>query len=116
MSITLNTKTYTLDASIDGNRNRYTGPAHTITTNDYFDVSRAKTPAKGDFIGQARAGIKTVKTVTISGSQYDIIIETTVRAPLGVAQADLDSARDDHGDLLVSTTGADLFYKHDISF
>lgn len=115
MTITVNTKAYTLDATVDQNQNQYTGPNHTISARDTLSLRRSKSAASVNGPGVAKAFCKFVRTVTVDGKKYDLIAEGYVTAPVGVAQADVDSIRDDLGDLLVSTNGADLVWKQDIN-
>jgi hypothetical protein len=50
-----------------------------------------------------------------NGSKAVAIGEANFAIPVGMAEADIDSLRDDLGDLLVSSNGDDLVYKHDIT-
>lgn len=116
MTITVNTKAYSFDSTQTPDRNRYTGPAHTFSVKDLLDLARVQPKPNGDFAGVARASAKFTRTVTLPGSTTGTaIVEVTASLPVGMAEADVDSIRDDMGDLLLLTAGDDLFFKQDIN-
>lgn len=115
MTITVNTKAYNFDASVDANQNLMTGPSHTMNTRDTLSLRRSKSAAVPNVNpGYARAYAKFVRTVTIGGVNYDVTAEAYIAVPVGAAKADVDAIRDDLGDLLISTNGDDLVWKQDI--
>jgi hypothetical protein len=115
MTITVNTKAYTFDTNVTPDIARHKGPAHTFEVKDYLDLKRTAPKPSADFAGVARAGVKFVRTVTLAdSSKADAIIEVNVSLPVGMAEADIDSLRDDTGDLLLLTAADDLFVKHKI--
>ncbi len=115
MSITLNTKAFELDATVDANQNRYVGPSHTISDNDLLALSRRKSGTSATSPGVARSVAKFTRTITIDGKKYDAIAEANFAIPVGMLKADVDALRDDLGDLLVSANGENLVWKHDIN-
>jgi len=116
MTVTVNTKAYAFDTNPTPDIGRHKGPAHTFQTKDYLDLKRTNPKPNGDFLGVARAGAKFVRTVTLAqGGTGEAIVEVTSSLPVGMAEADIDSIRDDLGDLLISTNGDDLFYKQKIN-
>lgn len=116
MSITVNTKVYAFDSTQTPDRNRYTGPSHTFTVKDLLDFARVQPKPTGDFRGVARASAKFTRTVTLDDStKATAIVEVTASLPVGMAEADVDSIRDDMGDLLLLTAADDLFLKQDIN-
>lgn len=118
MSITVNTKVYSLDSTQTPDRNRYTGPSHTLSAKDYFDLSRVSPKATSDFSGVARSSVKITRTVALTGalsSSGTAIAEASFSTPVGMAEVDVDSLRDDLGDLLLLPSIDDLVYKHDIN-
>lgn len=116
MTITVNTKAFTFDTNVTADVGRHTGPSHTFAVKDYLDLKRTAPKPTATFAGVARASAKFVRTVTLGdGSKADAICECNVSIPVGMAEADVDSIRDDMGDLLISQNGDDLFWKADIS-
>jgi len=116
MTITVNTKAYAFDTNVTPDVGRHTGPANTYEIKDYVDLKRTAPKPNGTFRGVARASAKFVKTVTLDDStKADAIVEATFSIPVGMSKANIDSIRDDLGDLLISTNGHDLVYKQDIA-
>ena len=116
MSITLNTKVYDLDATVDVNKNQYVGPNHSISSKDLMSLSRSRSTSNSASVpGYARAFAKFTRTVTVGDLQMDAFAEMTITLPVGVAKSDADSIRDDLGDLLVSANGENLVWKQDIN-
>lgn len=116
MSLTVNTKAYSLDSTQTPDRNRYTGPAHDMSTKDYLDASRVAAKPTADFDGVARSSLKFTRTVVVDGAKQTAIAEASFSIPVGTAEADVDSIRDDLADALLSQAGDDLVLKHDINF
>lgn len=114
MTITVNTKAYNHDATVDANTNRYTGPNHTISADDLLQLRRSKSSPSATSPGFAKASAKFTRTVTIGTDKFTAIAEGSFSIPIGMAEADVDALRDDLGDLLVSSNGDDLVWKHDI--
>lgn len=115
MTVTVNTKAYAFDTNVTPDCGRHTGPSNTFEAKDYLDLKRTAPKPNGTFRGVSRASAKFVRTVTLDDStKADAIVEATFSIPVGMSQANIDSIRDDLGDLLVSTNGSDLVYKHDI--
>lgn len=116
MTVTVNTKAYAFDTNVTPDKGRHTGPAHTFEAKDYLDLSRVSPKPVGDFLGVAKSEAKFVKTLTLpSGQKVDIIAAASFSIPVGATQAQIDSVRDDLGDLLISSNGDDLVRKHDIN-
>lgn len=116
MTVTVNTKAYAFDTNPTPDSGRHVGPSNTFQAKDYLDLKRTAPKPNGDFAGVARSSAKFVRTVTLAdGSKAEAIAEGSFSIPVGMAEADVDSIRDDLGDLLISTVGDDLVYKHDIN-
>ncbi len=115
MSITVNTKAYSLDTTQTPDSNLYTGPNHTFANKDTLVLKRTAPKATATFPGVARSTAKFTRSVTVGTEKYDAIIEVNCSLPSGMAKADVDSLRDDIGDLINSTNGDDLAWKHDIN-
>lgn len=115
MTITVGTKAYDIDASIDVNQNQYTGPNHTASVNDLLTLRRSKSAASDTSPGFAKAFAKYRRTLTVGGKTYDAICEASFSYPVGAAKADVDSLRSDLGTLLSGTAGDNLVYKADIN-
>lgn len=60
MSITFNTKTYTLKSK-DGNTNVFIGPANTLSTKDVLEVKGIDPKPTKTFLGVARPSAKLVR-------------------------------------------------------
>lgn len=116
MTITVNTKAYAEDASITPDVVRHTGPAHTFSVKDYLDLKRTAPKPTATFAGVARASAKFVRSLTnaTTGEVADAIAEASFSIPAWATEAQVDSIRDDLGDLLISQNGDDLVFKHDI--
>lgn len=117
MSITLNTKAYAFDTNVTPDVGRHTGPAQTFAAKDYLDLSRTAPKPTATSAGVARSGAKLTRTLTnaTTGETADAIFKFECSAPAWATTAQLDSLRDDLGDLLIATNGADLVNKHDIN-
>lgn len=115
MTITLNTKAYEQDASIDANSMQYVGPNHTISTSDKLVLKRAVSGPNGDGVRYAKATARVSRHITVDGKQVQATCEAIISVPVGSAKADVDSIRDDLGDLLISTVGDNLAWKQDIT-
>lgn len=115
MSITLNTKVYDQDASIDANAIQYVGPAHNISTSDLLVLKRAISGPNGGGVRYAKATARVVRHIMVDGKPVQATGEYIVSVPVGSAKADVDSLRDDLGDLLVSITGENHVWKQDIT-
>jgi hypothetical protein len=116
MTVTVNTRAYAFDSNPTPDIGRHVGPAQTFEAKDYLDLARTAPKPTATFRGVARSRAKFVRTVTLDdGTKADALVEVSSSLPVGMAKADIDLLRDDTGDLLVSSNGDDLFYKHDIS-
>jgi len=114
MSVTLNTKAYAFDTNPTPDAGRHVGPAQTASVKDYFDLKRVKAKPTATFPGMVRASVKFVRTVTVAGETYDAYFEGSIAYPAGTSNADVDALRDDAGDFIISSNGADLFKNHKI--
>lgn len=116
MTITVNTKAYAFDTNPTPNQGRHIGPAATFDVKDDLVLTRTAAKPTATFDGVARSSAKFTRTVTLaSGETATAIGEASFSIPVGMAEADVDSLRDDLGDLLVSSNGDDLVWKHDIN-
>lgn len=116
MTITVNTKAYAFDTNTTPDIGRHVGPAQTHSVKDYLELKRTAPKPTPTFAGVARSSAKFVRTVTLGdGSKADAIFEGSFSIPVGMAEADVDSLRDDAGDFLISSNGDDLVWKHDIN-
>lgn len=116
MTITVNTKAYAFDTNPTSDRGRHVGPNSNFATKDYLDLARTAAKPTATFAGVARSSAKFVRTVTLAdGTKADAIAEASFSVPVGMAEADVDSLRDDLGDLLIAQNGDDLVWKHDIN-
>lgn len=116
MTITINTLAYNQDSFATPNKVEYTGPSHTFTVKDKLSLARTAPKPNGTFKGVARAEAKRTKTVTLAdGSTADAIVSVTCAYPVGMAEADADSLRDDVGDFVISATAKALMWNHDLT-
>lgn len=96
MSLTVSTKSYTLDRS-QPDAISYKGPAHTLSIKDLIELKRVyPKPVKG-FAGVARPTIKVVKTVLLADgvTHADAIVNVTGSFPVGMSDADVGLMVDD---------------------
>jgi hypothetical protein len=115
MTITVNTKVYSLDTNLTPDSIRYVCPLNDFDTKEILDLKRTAAKPTVDFPGVARSSAKFSRTVVIGGVSYTNIGEANFSIVVGTAAADIDSLRDDLGDLLISSNGDDLVEKHKIS-
>lgn len=118
MSITLNTKAYVLDTFKSVAEALYSGPANTFAFIDTLLLGRGKTAARENVHnGYFRGTLKMERsfTSTVDSVKRPGNVTVTWSIPADAASADVDSIRDDVGDLLISTNGQDLFNKQDIN-
>lgn len=116
MTLTVNTKAYNLDATVDKDANRYTGPNHTLAADDTLLARRSKSAATATSPGFARSTLRFQRSVTIGDKVFLATGEANFTIPVGMAEADVDALRDDLGDALLSAAADDLVWKHDINF
>jgi len=94
MSLTINTRVYTADLAASGNAQPYNGPANTITVKDKFELGRTAPKPTKTYSGNARARVKQVKTLTLTGAlttTADMISSHEISVPVGAAAADIDT-------------------------
>lgn len=118
MSITLNTKAYVLDTFKSVSEALYSGPAATFAFIDSLLLGRGKTAAReGVHNGYFRGTLKMERsfTSTIDSVKRAGNVTVTWSIPSDASTTDVDSLRDDVGDLLISSNGQDLFNKQDIN-
>jgi hypothetical protein len=107
MSLTFNTKTYSAN-QYGSDSVGYNGPGHTVTAKDFLLLKRTAPKPTAVFSGVGRTTAKLSRTLALTGAltpKGDIIVEISVSAPVGVADADVDAALNDTGALL---SGADF--------
>lgn len=116
MTITVNTKAYDQDSTgidVVG----YRGPAHTFSMKDYLQLKRVAPKSSSSFAGVSRVTAKFSRTVVLNSDPTktaEAIVEVTTSLPVGMAEADIDSIRDDMGDFLLLQPADDLFLKQDL--
>lgn len=116
MTITVNTKAYAFDTNPTPDAGRHNGPAQTFQVKDYLDLKRTAPKPTTTSEGVARSSAKFTRTVTLAnGDKAIAIAEANFSIPVGMVSADIDSLRDDLGDLLVSSNGDALVEGHDIN-
>lgn len=116
MAITLNTVPYNQDAFVTPNKVNFVGANNSASMKDLLSLARTAAKPTKDSDGVTRAETRRTKTVTLaSGKKVDIVVYAGCSLPVGVAKADVDALRDDIGDLLISTSGDNLFWKHTIT-
>ncbi len=117
MTITINTKPYNLDASVDVNQNQFTGPNHTLSTSDLLVLKRARSnpSVAAGHNGYARFTLKFQRNVTVNSVPLLMTGEASFSIPVGATEAEVDALRDDLGDLLISSNGDDAVWKLDIN-
>lgn len=117
MSITLNTVAFDYDSQPTPNKCMYVSADNTFSEKDLLSLGRTTPKPTTTFRGMARSEVKRTKTVDLDdGSQADAIITVNVALPVGMAQADADSLRDDVGDFLISADAGTLVWNHDINY
>lgn len=117
MSITLNTLAYAQDSFVTPNKVNYVGPSQNFTTKDLLSLGRTAPKPTATYAGNARSEVKRTKTVTLAdGSKADAIITVSASFPVGMAQADVNSLRDDVGDFLISADAGTLMWNHDLTY
>lgn len=113
--ITVNTRDYNLDSSLSPDKNQFVGPAHDFEHVDTIVLGRTRPKPTATFRGVGRAELRRNVSVLLDDGNYGIVsITATASLPVGMAKADADAARDDVGDLLISTVGEALFWDQTI--
>jgi hypothetical protein len=105
MSLTVNAKSYTLDAYPAANAAAYVGPAHTFTVKDDLRVSRVLAKPTSTFSGVVRQAFKLSRTHTLTGAlttSADSITEINHSIPVGTSTADIDTICADLGAFIAS--------------
>lgn len=108
MSLTISTKTYTLDSNPTPDSARYTGPANTAVVKDIVLLKRQAPKPTKDFAGVVRSSIKVVKTVMIGVTPRDLIGELTFSYPVGTLAADVTALRVDASNALANAMAQTL--------
>jgi hypothetical protein len=112
MSITINTRAYTLDSQ-GADTARFAGPAHTLSQADTFELQRAyPKPGRNGDLGVGRPSVKRVKSVVVNattGERKDLRAQVLGSVPVGTANADIDALCDDVAAFLSSAQGKALF-------
>lgn len=117
MSITLNTVAYGQDVPLSPNKVPYVGPDNSYTAKDLLTLGRTAPKPTSTYAGNARYEVKRTKTVTLADSTTaDIIVTTSFSIPVGAADADIDSLRDDVGDFLISADCGSLVKNGDLTY
>jgi hypothetical protein len=119
MSLTINTLTYSQDVPTSANKVPYVGPSHTFTTKDLLTLGRIDPKPTATYAGNARYEVKRTKTVELNGDSSttaDAIITTSFSLPVGMAQADVNSLRDDMGDFLIGTECGTFLWNRDLTY
>jgi hypothetical protein len=110
MSFVFNSKTYVNDTPPAPNIMRYLGPGHTLSGNDYIDLTR--TPAKpvNGYAGKARARFKlTRKATNGTDSLGDIIADIQLSTPVGTQESEMDAILADLAALFATAAAESLF-------
>lgn len=118
MSLSVNTKTYSLDSSAP-NLVKYAGPAHTSSVKDLIALGRTGAKPTTVFSGVVRSDGKLTRTLTLTGAltpSADAILEIKMSVPVGAASADIDAMLNDMGAFLASATYKDVVKKSAINF
>lgn len=113
MTITVNTKAYTLDTA-NGNVARFLGPAHSFQAVDTISFARTAPKPTKDFAGVARAVVKLTRSVPTGIDQRANIVlgGDTHSIPVGAAQADIDAALNDYAALMALADVKTFVSKH----
>jgi hypothetical protein len=116
MTITVNTKAYAFDTNPSADQGVHVGPNQTFSVKDVLVLARTAAKPTDTYAGNARASAKFQRTLTLGdGSKAVATAEASFSIPVGAAEADVDSLRDDLGDLLLLQAADDLVWKHDIT-
>lgn len=118
MSLSVNTKTYSLDSSAP-NLVKYAGPNHTSSVKDLIALGRTVAKPTATFSGVVRSDGKLTRTLTLTGALSptgDAILEVKTSVPVGAAAADIDAILNDFGAFLASATYKDIVKKSAINF
>jgi hypothetical protein len=115
MSLTIDSATYENDVPRSSDIMRYLGPSHTLSTNDFVDLSRTAPKPTTDYAGKGRARFKLTRNATDgSESLGDIIADLQISIPVGTQASEATALIDDLAAWLATTAADDLFVSHDI--
>lgn len=115
MTITVNTKTYTLDTNVTKDIVAYNGPAATFALKDGLTLKRTAPKPTTISEGFAKSEAKFTRSVAVGALYKDAIVYVGVSLPVGMAKADADALRADIAALVDGTNGDDLMWKHDVN-
>jgi hypothetical protein len=116
MPLTIDTDTYENDVARTPDLMRYTGPAHTLSVNDYVDLGRTAPKPTADYAGKGRARFKIVRNSTDgTDSLGDAIIDINVSFPVGMQSTEQDAIINDVATWFATTSAQDLFKDGDIN-
>lgn len=116
MTITVNTKAYEKDSSLNANAVRYAGPNQTFSKTDAIDLKRTAPKPTKDFAGVARAQLKLSRTLATGAESSAIgLADVNFSIPVGASDADIDALIADVAGLIQSAAGIAVVKKHDIN-
>lgn len=115
MGLTVNAKTYANDVARSPDIMRYTGPGHTLSTNDFIDLSRTAPKKTSDYAGKGRARVKLTRNATNGTvSLGDAIADFSISFPVGMQSSEQDAVINDLAAWLGAAPAKSLFKDHDI--
>lgn len=111
MSLTVNAKAYALDTQQAPNIQRYLGPLHTQSRNDWIDLGRTAAKPTKDYAGKGRTRFKLTRGATDGTLALgDIIVDLAISIPVGTQESEMDAILADLGAWIV-TAAAESFFQ-----
>lgn len=117
MTITVNTKVYTLDSTPNASTCRYRGPKQSFSEIDNIEVKRQLPKKTAEYNGNARAGQRITRSaVDAQGKILTAYVNIDTSIPVGFPPADATALRVDAAALFNGSVGADVVDKLIINF
>jgi hypothetical protein len=113
MSITINSKVFALDSSVQ-NGATYAGPSQSLSVRDSFGMSRTAPKPTSTYSGTARTESKLTRTVDLTDALTPTglaSLNITSALPIGMSDADIDTLAADLASLAATTGFKNLLKK-----
>lgn len=111
MSLVFAAKTYVQDVARGPDILRYLGPAHTLSANDYVDLTRIAPKPTSDYAGKGRSRLKLTRGSTDGTARLgDVIVDLTISIPVGTQESEMDAVLADLASFL-GTANAESFFQ-----
>ena len=117
MPLTINTKTYTEDASLGSDGKRYAGPDQSYSSRDHLDIRRTFPKKTATYAGNSRAQWKFTRTGSDGTDDFgDMILNIQSSIPAKVQLSEISAFIADVADAIGLSQFADSVEDNKITF